>query len=136
MGIADIARRALSYDMPGMVLDGNDVVAVYSAAHEAVARARAGDGPSLLECKTYRWHSHYESSNLPDLRPVEEIEAWKQKCPVANFEWKLLEQGIMTTQDFEECNREILAQIDDAVDYAMKSPLPDPESAMEDVFSA
>jgi TPP-dependent pyruvate/acetoin dehydrogenase alpha subunit len=136
MGVADIARRALSYDMPGMVLDGNDVVAVYTAAHDAVARARAGNGPSLLECKTYRWHSHFEANSIPDLRPVEEIEAWKDKCPLANFELKLLEQGVLTMREVEIYNQQVQMQVDDAVDFAVRSPLPDPESALEDVFSA
>jgi TPP-dependent pyruvate/acetoin dehydrogenase alpha subunit len=135
MGMADIARRALSYDMPGMVLDGNDVIAVYTAAHDAVARARAGNGPSLLECKTYRWHSHFEANTIPDLRPLEEIEAWKDKCPLANFELKLLEQGVLTMQEVEMYNRQVQMQVDDAVDFAVRSPLPDPESALEDVFS-
>ena len=134
-GLEDIARRADSYGIPGMVLDGNDVVAVYMAAKEAVARARSGDGPSLIECKTYRWHSHFEGGSIPDLRPVGEIEAWKEKCPLASFERKLLEAGVLTGQDVESMNKEVLLQIDEAVSYAMESPLPDPESALEDVFS-
>jgi TPP-dependent pyruvate/acetoin dehydrogenase alpha subunit len=136
MGMTDIARKALSYDMPGMALDGNDVVAVYSAAHEAVAQARTGNGPSLLECRTYRWHSHFEANSIPDLRPVEEIESWKDKCPLAGFELKLYEQGILTPMDAEDMDQQVLAQVDGAVNYAMKSPLPDPESALEDIFSA
>jgi pyruvate dehydrogenase E1 component alpha subunit len=136
MGMADIARKALSYNMPGIVLDGNDVVAVYSAAHNAIAQAREGNGPGLLECKTYRWHSHFEANSIPDLRPVEEIEAWKEKCPIANFELKLFEQGVLTPQEVEELDHHVLAQVDDAVNYAKRSPLPDPESALEDIFSA
>jgi len=133
--IEDIYKKADSYAMPGTVVDGNDVVAVYEVVKELVARTRAGGGPVLLECKTYRWHGHFEGTYLPDVRPAEEIEAWKKKCPVARMERRLLEAGILTRQEIEAMDKQILAQIEDAIKYALESPLPDPEEALEDVFS-
>ena len=124
--------------MPGMAADGNDVVAVYKATEELVARAREGKGPSFLECRTYRWHGHFEAKDgfgIPDARPVEEIDAWKKKCPVAAMERKLQETGILTRQDTNRINDQVMALIDEAVKYAVESPLPDPEDALEDVFS-
>ncbi|MFQ5827023.1 MAG: thiamine pyrophosphate-dependent dehydrogenase E1 component subunit alpha [Dehalococcoidia bacterium] len=134
--VEDIAERAAAYAMPGIVVDGNDVVAVCEAAQKAVARARAGGGPSLLEGKTYRWRSHFESDAMPDLRPPEEIEAWKKKCPIAHLKRRLLEAGLLTRQDMEEIDAQVLSQIEDAVSFALESPLPDPQDALEGVFSA
>ena len=133
IAIDEIYKRAEAYSMPGMVVDGNDVVAVYEVAREVVTRTREGGGPIFLECRTYRWHGHFES--MIDLRPPEEIEAWKKKCPVAAMERRLLEAGILTEQDIKEIDNQVMAQIDDAVKYAVESPLPEPEDALEDVFS-
>jgi TPP-dependent pyruvate/acetoin dehydrogenase alpha subunit len=133
--IQDLYKKADSYAMPGTVVDGNDVVAVYEVAKELVARTREGGGPSFLECKTYRWHGHFESNFMPDLRPPEEIEAWKKKCPVARMERRLLEAGILTRHEIEAMDSQVMAQIEDAVKYAVESPFPDPEDALEDVFS-
>ena len=85
---------------------------------------------------TYRWRGHYEQPGLADLRPAEEIEAWKAKCPVVCFERKLLKEGIATKQTLEEINTQVMAQIKAAVDFALSSPLPAPEDALDDVFSA
>ena len=130
-----IAERATAYAMPGMVADGNDIVAIHEAAQKALARARAGGGPSLLECRTYRWHHHFESDAIPDLRPPQEIEAWKKKCPIASLEQRLLEAKILTKQELKTISDQVIAQIEEAVSYASESPLPDPEDALEDVFS-
>jgi pyruvate dehydrogenase E1 component alpha subunit len=134
--VEDIAERAAAYAMPGIVVDGNDVVAVYEATQRAVARARVGGGPSLLEGKTYRWRGHFESDAMPDLRPAEEIEAWKKKCPIAHLERRLLEAGLLTRKEMEEIDAQVLSQIEDAVSFALESPLPDPQDALEGVFSA
>jgi pyruvate dehydrogenase E1 component alpha subunit len=133
--IKDIADRAASYAIPGMVVDGNDVVAVYEAAQKAVARGRMGEGPTFLECKTYRWHGHFESDAIPDLRPPEEIEAWKKKCPITRLERRLLKEGMVTRWELEAINDQIMSQVEDAVSYALTSPLPEPQDALEDVFS-
>lgn len=135
IAIDEIYKRAAAYSMPGMAVDGNDVVAVYEAAREVISRTRAGEGPIFVECRTYRWRQHFESNFMPDLRPAEELEDWKKKCPVAAMEQKLLKAGILTRSDIEEMDNQVMARIDDAVRYAVESPLPDPKDALEDVFS-
>jgi len=134
--IQDIYKKAESYGMQGFVVDGNDVVAVNEIARELIAKARKGGGPFLLECKTYRWHSHFEMTTLPDLRPKEELESWMKKCPVAAMEKRLLAGGVVTEKELSDINRSILEKIEEAVKYAKESPLPDPEDALEDVYSS
>ena len=131
----DIPRRAAAYDMPVRSVNGNDVVAVGEATSEVVAQVRAGGGPSFVEYKTYRWHPHFEDDSIPDLRPKEEIEAWKEKCPIVFLERRLIEAGIVTEQELAEINSQVMEQIEDAVRYAAESPLPKPEDALEDIFS-
>lgn len=131
----DIIRRAVAYDMPARSVDGNDVVAVREAATETVAKVRAVGGPSFIEFKTYRWHPHFEEDSIPDLRPREEIEAWKKKCPILQLQRRLLEAGILTERKVEEIESQVMEQIEEAVRYAAESPLPRPEDALEDVFS-
>jgi TPP-dependent pyruvate/acetoin dehydrogenase alpha subunit len=133
--IQDIYKKADCYAMYGTVVDGNDVVAVYEVVQELVAKTREGKGPFFLECKTYRWYNHFLGPMMPDLRPPEEVEAWKKKCPVARMERRLLEAGILTKNDIEEMDSQILAKIEDAVKYALDSPFPAPEEALDDVFS-
>jgi pyruvate dehydrogenase E1 component alpha subunit len=133
--VEHIAQRAAAYAMPGTVVDGNDLVAVYEATEKAVAGARSGEGPRLLEFKTYRWRAHFEGGAIPDLRPLEEIEAWKKKCPLASLEQKLLEAGILGRRDLETINDQVMSEVEEAVKYAAESPLPAPEDALEDVFS-
>ena len=132
--LIDIADRAAAYAMPGVVVEGNDVVAVYEAGREAIKRARQGEGPTFMECKTYRWRAHFEGSPV-DLRPSGEIEAWKKKCPVAGFERRLMKDGIISRPDLDEIDREVRSQIEEAVEFALKSPFPQPQDALEDVFS-
>jgi len=131
--LKDIYRKTAAYDMPGEVVDGNDVVAVNEKAGELIAKLRAGSGPILLECKTYRWRSHFES--MPDPRPREQIEEWKKKCPVAAMERRLLADGIATKQELVDINKTVLAKIEEAVRFAEESPFPAPEDALEDVYS-
>ncbi len=135
MAAQNIADRAVAYSMPGVVADGNNVVTVYETAEKAVNRARAGEGPSLLEFKTYRWRGHFEGDGMPDLRPREEIEEWKKKCPVAFTERLMIERGIVDRDAIESMNREIMSQVQKAVDFAIESPFPDPEEALDDIFS-
>jgi len=124
----DIADLAAGYNMPGVVVDGQDVIAVHEAVQAAVERARAGDGPSLIECKTYRYRVHSEGS--PDIshvdpRPQEEIEAWKKRDPIKLFQEKLLEQEILTQADIERMDAEATAEIEEVERFAMESPQPD-----------
>lgn len=132
----DVAARATGYGIPGVIVDGSDVLAVYRAAADAVARAREGEGPTLIECKTYRWRRHTERPNQPDHRTPEEIEQGMQKDPVARLLLHLkTQQGQMSDAEFEEMDREILRTIEASVDYAKSSRFPDPDAALEDVFA-
>jgi TPP-dependent pyruvate/acetoin dehydrogenase alpha subunit len=136
MAAKDITRIPEAYHIKNRSVYGNDVEVVYQAAEEAIAILRSGEGPFFLECMTYRWHKHFLSKVLEDLRPAEELEAWKKKCPVAAFEAKLLQQGMLTRAEVESINGKTLAQIDEAVAFAVKSPFPEPQDALEDIYSA
>jgi len=116
-------------------VNGNDVEQVYRAAGEAAARLRKGDGPFFLECKTYRWHKHFLSDGLADLRPQKELEAWKEKCPVKAYEKKLLKRNILTPSKIKSMNDRILEKVEEANDYALSSPFPKPQDALQDVYS-
>lgn len=134
--IQDIAVRAESYGMPGMVVDGNDLEAVYEAAREAVNRAREGGGPTLLECKTYRLRGHHEGdpNRGTRYRSREEITAWEEKCPLKCYEAKLLASGITPTQ-LEEIKTQVKQAIEEAVEYANNSPFPSLAEALENVYA-
>jgi TPP-dependent pyruvate/acetoin dehydrogenase alpha subunit len=136
-GLEHVSERATGgYGIPSAIVDGNDVVAVHEATRKALAGVRAGGGPVFMEFITYRWRGHFEAPGLPDLRPVEEIEAWKEKCPIAGLERILLENGLVSKQKLEEINARVMQKIESAVSYALASPFPAPEDALEDVFSA
>lgn len=136
LALPDVAARAAGYGIPGVIVDGNDVIAVNEAAEAAVARARAGEGPTILECKTYRWGAHTERPDQPDFRPKEEIEAWKKKDPVAHLVKHLQsQQGQLSEEEWQEMDAEILATIESAVDFAKASPFPAPETALNNVFA-
>jgi len=132
--IEDIADRAVGYGIPGLVVDGNDVIAVFEAVSEAVKRARKGEGPTLIECKTYRWRTHFEGE--PDTyRPPEEVEAWLKREPIAPYRKKLIEQGVITEEKAQEIEQSVLDELEEAVEFARTSPLPEPETALEDVWA-
>jgi len=134
MAITDIAIRASSYGFPGVVVDGNDVLAVYEAAQQAITRARRGEGPTLIECKTYRWMGH--SMNDPGVyRTPQEVEAWKQKCPIRLFEAYLKRKGLLDDQKTKEVCRQVKEEIEEAVQFAEASPLPLPEDTLLDVYA-
>ena len=131
--IEDIADRAPSYSMPGVVVDGNDVVAVYEVAKESVERARAGEGPTLVECKTYRWRTHFEGE--PDTyRPPEEVAAWRAREPIAPFRKMLIDQKIFKQKDLDLIDEAVIEDLDQAVEFARNSPLPQPEDALQDLW--
>ena len=134
--IVDVADRAQGYGMPGVIVDGMDVMAVYEAAGEAIARARAGEGPTLLECKTYRYYDHVGVRGMGlTYRTDEEVEEWKKKDPIDLFEARLAEQGILSPEAAQAVHDEILADIDAAIKFAEESPYPDPEAVLEDVYA-
>jgi acetoin:2,6-dichlorophenolindophenol oxidoreductase subunit alpha len=132
----DVAGRATGYGIPGIIVDGNDIFAVTQAAARAIARARSGEGPTLIECKTYRWRAHTERIGQPDFRTEEEIEIWKKKDPIARLLGQLKAQGAMTDADWQAMDEEVLASIEAAVVYAAASPFPKPEHALEDMYAA
>jgi acetoin:2,6-dichlorophenolindophenol oxidoreductase subunit alpha len=131
--VEDIADRGVGYAMPGLAVDGNDVIAVYEACKEAVDRAREGMGPTLIECKTYRWRTHFEGE--PDTyRPPEEVEAWMRREPIAPYRQLLIDQGILTEAEADRIEANVLRELGQAVEFARQSPLPEPESALEDLW--
>jgi len=132
--IENIADRAAAYGMPGVVVDGNDVLAVYRATKEAVERARRGDGPTLIECKTYRWKGH-SKSDQQRYRTREEVEAWKKKDPISRFRSRLIKEGIITEEEAERIEREAKETIEEAVRFAQNSPEPSLEGIEEEVYA-
>jgi pyruvate dehydrogenase E1 component alpha subunit len=130
-----VAARAAGYAMPGVEIDGQDVLAVYEAAGEAIARARAGDGPSLIECRTYRYVGHHEGDPGTGYRTQDEIEEWKQRDPIQLFGARLLENQVATQDTLDELDGEAKAIILDAIEFADQSPWPSPEQASTKVFA-
>src|SRR5262245_26600117 len=131
-----LAAKAAGYGIPGVVVDGNDIFAVYQATNRAVGRARVGEGPTLIECKTYRWRSHTERRGQPDPRDPAEVEAWRGKDPIARLERQLREQGDLDDAGMEAIEREVMTALQAAVAFAEASPFPLPEQAIEDAFAA
>ena len=135
-GLEDVAARAAGYGIPGVMVDGNDIFAVNRAAYQAVQRAREGGGPTLIECKTYRWRAHTERKTQPDPRDKSEIEAWKHKDPIERLRAQLNDQQQLSEADWQAMKHEVQREIDDAAAFAEASPFPTPEQASEDVFAA
>ena len=134
--LSDVAARAAGYGIPGVVVDGNDVIDVYQAANRAIERARAGGGPTLIECKTYRWRAHTERKGQPDPRDQAEVAAWKTKDPIEQVARRMREQGELDDAEIKSIDREIMNAIERAVAFAEASPFPAPAQATEDVFAA
>ncbi len=130
-----VAARAASYGLPGVELDGNDVLAVHQAAGEAIDRARSGGGPTLLECKTYRTRPHSEGMRDMGYRTLEEIAEWKARDPIARFRALLLREGHADEAELGAVDAAVLALIAEAVEFAKESPWPDPATATAQVFS-
>jgi len=134
MAIENVADRASAYGIPGTVVDGNDVLAVYEAAHEAVVRARQGKGPTLIECKTYR-HKGHSRADPATYRPKEEVEKWLKRDPISRFKKRLLEEGFLTEKEANQIEEDVIRAVEDAVKFAIQSPYPTPEEALEDVYA-
>lgn len=132
--VADVSVRANAYGFPGVTVDGNDVLAVYAAAREAVQRARRGDGPTLLEAKTYRLVPHTSDDDDRRYRSREEVAEWAKKDPIPRFAAWLLERGVIDKSGLEQLQAKALKEVDEATDYAEKAPPPNPESALRHVF--
>jgi 2-oxoisovalerate dehydrogenase E1 component alpha subunit len=137
MAIENVADRAVAYGMPGVVVDGNDVLAVYAAAKEAVGRARAGQGPTLIEAKTYRIVAHSSDDDDRQYRTREEVEPWKEeKDPINRFRDYLLRHDILTAKQIDQIESDVMERVNDATDYAEAAPSPPPEYALEHVYAA
>jgi TPP-dependent pyruvate/acetoin dehydrogenase alpha subunit len=132
--VQDLSLKAKAYGFPGVTVDGNDVLAVYYACREAQDRARKGDGPTLIECKTYRWYGHSEIDPAKYRRP-EEVEQWKARDPIPNLERYLREHSLWRPEWKQQITGEINKEIDEAVEFAEKSPYPEPEEALDHVYS-
>lgn len=132
--LANLSDRASAYGIPGKTVDGNDVLAVYEAVGEAVARARKSQGPTLIECKTYRHRGHFEG-DPQTYKTKEEVEEWQKKDPIPRFRKQLIEMGVLTEEDADKIGQEMKEEIEKAVKFAEESPLPAPEEALEDVYA-
>jgi len=129
-----IAARGTAYGIPGVRVDGNDVRAVHAAAKDAIGRARAGHGPTLIEADTYRWYGHGASDNR-SYRTREEENGWKEKCPIKRFTAILLEEHVATAEQVEELTRAAEQEVQEAIQFANESPLPNPATVTDYIFS-
>lgn len=134
MVIENIADRAQSYGFPGFVVDGNDVIDVYKKTQAAIKRAREGEGPTLLECKTYRWRGHSEREAM-EYRSPEEIEAWKSNCPIQKLENNLITDGVLSKTRIDHIEQEIRMEINAAIEYADQASFPEIHELVEDVYA-
>jgi len=130
--IEDIADRASGYGIEGVIVDGNDVLDVYENVLKAVNKARQGNGPMLIECKTYRWYPHFEGDK--DDRDKEEVSKWKAKDPLLRFKNRLLSEGVFDEKESKDIATNVLKEIEDAVKFAHESPEPELSEALTDVY--
>jgi len=131
----DLATRALAYDIPGIVVNGNDVLEVYRVTKEVVKRARKGKGPSLIECKTYRWKGHHLGDPGRVYRLEKETKEWMARCPIKTFRERLIKEKIASEEELNSIERDTKKIIKEALDFAIQSPYPDKKEAYEDLFA-
>jgi TPP-dependent pyruvate/acetoin dehydrogenase alpha subunit len=134
MAIDDVAERAHGYGFDGVAINGNDVLAVYQATQGALTRARAGDGPTLIECKTYRWHGHSEHDKA-FYRSDEELAMWKSRDPIPTFTTYLRTRHVLDDEKQKDIEQRVTATIDDAVEFAINAADPDPSEAAADLYA-
>ncbi|MCH7841413.1 MAG: thiamine pyrophosphate-dependent dehydrogenase E1 component subunit alpha [Chloroflexi bacterium] len=134
LSITHISDRAAGYDMPGVHVDGMDVFAVYDATAQAVARARAGEGPTLIECETYRYHGHTVFDNPLTYRTKEEEDRWHARDPLKHFRTTVVAQGDITAEELDQLDADAETLMDEAVKFADESPLPEPVELYDDVY--
>ena len=133
--LTNIADRATAYGIPGVIVDGNDVFAVYEAVAQAAERARQGEGPTLIECKTYRHRGHYEGD--PQIyKPKAEIEEWHQKDPIFRLKQHILDRGLSDEPTLAALEAEVAAEIEAAVKFAIESPYPAAEEVDRDMYTS
>ena len=135
--IKNIADRASGYAMPGVIVDGNDVLAVYEMVGKVLRAARNGEGPTLVECKTYRWRGHFEGD--PNLgaryRTKEEIKEWMAKCPIKRLKDRIIKQKLASKKEIVKLEEDIRKRVEEALLYANESPFPKDEEVLEDIFA-
>jgi pyruvate dehydrogenase E1 component alpha subunit len=144
ISVRDIAQLSKAVDVPGYVVDGTDVMAVYSVAKKAVERARAGEGPTMIEAKTYRFYDH---SGLAGAKPGQlgafglpyrsdkDVKAWIANDPIPRFRRQLIAVGVLTEETADQLEAEVKKEIDEAVEFARSSPLPKEDAALEHVYA-
>ena len=132
----DIHRRAECLSVPGYRADGNNVIEVYRVANNVVNNARKGNGPSLIECRTYRWRGHVGPGSDIKLgyRAQQELDKWMERCPVRNFELLLIDRDMMTREEIDIVHQEVQKEIEDAFEFAQASPLPDEDELFTDLY--
>jgi pyruvate dehydrogenase E1 component alpha subunit len=132
--VEKLSDRACAYGIPGVTVDGNDLLAVYCATKEAVERARSGGGPTLIEAQTYRWKGH-SKSDKQRYRTKEEVKAWQERDPIARLAQKMLEAALLTENDLQQLQADVDAEIAAAIEFAKASPEPDPATIFEGVYA-
>ncbi|MDX1980172.1 MAG: thiamine pyrophosphate-dependent dehydrogenase E1 component subunit alpha [Bryobacteraceae bacterium] len=133
MACANVADRAPGYGMPAEIVDGNDVLAVHEAARRAVAHARAGLGPYLVECKTFRMTGH-SAHDAASYVPKHLFDVWQQRCPIERIERRMIEQQWASPDEVAEIHEQVRVEIDEAVEWASNSPFPDPAELLDGVY--
>lgn len=133
MAVENVADRASAYDMPAEIVDGNDVIAVYEATRRALEHARGGSGPYMIECKTFRISGHSAHDNA-DYVPDEIKEEWSKRDPILGLQKQMVEKDWASETDFKKMRAGILAEIDEAVDWALEQPYPDPSTVEDNVY--
>ncbi|SEP77955.1 pyruvate dehydrogenase E1 component alpha subunit [Virgibacillus subterraneus] len=134
VNVKDISERAQSYGFPGVTVDGNDIVEMMNTTHEAVENARNGNGPTLIEAKTYRWKGH-SKSDAKKYRTREEEKEWKDKDPIKRFAGVLIEAGIFTEEESKSLRSEAKQAVEESVDFAKEGPMPANEDLLSDVYA-
>lgn len=132
--IEKLSDRAAAYGIPGVTVDGNDLLAVYRATAEAVERARSGGGPMLIEARTYRWKGH-SKSDKQRYRTKEEVKEWQERDPIARLAQKMIEASILTEDDLAKLQARVEQEIAEAIEFAAASPEPDPATILEGVYA-
>jgi len=136
VAIKHLSDRAAAYGFEGKTIDGNDVETVYDAAQAAAAKARGGGGATFLECITYRWDGHFGGDPGTGYRAKEEIESWKQKCPIKRLSEKLIQEGLLTAQEFQKMNDVVYAELDEVAKRAEAAPLPKKEVDLTSIYAS
>ena len=133
--IQNVADRAAGYSMPGLIADGMDFFSVYEKAAEAVARARAGEGPTLLECKTYRFYGHFAGDDPKRYRTEEEVSYWRARDPIVQLRTQALEENLVPASELDAIDGQVEALIEESIKLADRAPLPPPEDLFTDVYA-